>query len=61
LDAGDASEIQPGHEFLSVEDMLRHDADQHPVPLTVAGRLRSSLAREPQTPNWWRRLLPGGK
>ncbi len=47
---------------MAVEDLLRHDAAQTPVPPNVAGRLRESLAREPRpAASWWRRLLPGGK
>lgn len=56
------SQRPPAQEFMAVEDLLRHDAAQTPVPPNVAGRLRESLAREPRpAASWWRRLLPGGK
>jgi hypothetical protein len=44
-------------EFASVEEMLRHDASQTPVPSAIAERLHDSIALEPQpTRAWWRRL-----
>jgi len=48
----------PGREFGSVEEMLRHDAAQHPVPPGLSGRLRQSLAKAPEpAPSWWQRLF----
>jgi hypothetical protein len=44
-------------EFASVEEMLRHDASQTPVPSAIAERLHDSIALEPQPARaWWRRL-----
>lgn len=45
-------------EFGTVEEMLRHDASQTPVPPTIAHRLAESLAADPpqpKSPAWWRR------
>lgn len=49
-------------EFNSVEELLRHDARQTPVPPGIAARLQQSLGSEaaPARP-WWRRLFGGGK
>ena len=53
-----------GHEFVSVNELVRQDAEHIQVPPAVAARLRASLAREPKpTPgggSWWRRWLAGG-
>jgi len=55
-----ARQKQAVREFGSVEELLRHDAAQTPVPPELAARVRDSVAREPapQT-GWWRRLLGG--
>ena len=48
--------------FSSVEEMLRFDARETPVPESVKTRLAESVAREPQRrpPSpWWKRLFPG--
>jgi len=52
------TELGGAREFASVEEMLRHDAVQTPVPPTVAQKLADSL-RELPNPNrtWWQRLL----
>ncbi len=45
-------------EFASVEEMLRHDASQTPVPPSVAQRLKDSISQIPEsTRAWWKRLL----
>ncbi len=51
---------QTRREFESVEELLRHDAAQTPVPTELAARVRDSVAREP-TPKtgWWRRMFGG--
>ena len=47
---------QAGHDFASVEEMLRYDASQTPPPETVAARLQDSLAQEPAPRRpWWKR------
>jgi len=55
------SQPAAGREFATVEELLRHDAEQTPVPPTVAQRLQASLSElPPATPrSWWRRLLGG--
>jgi hypothetical protein len=45
-----------GHEFASVEDMLRHDAINTPVPPTIGHRLEESIGPA-QPRSWWRRLF----
>ena len=50
-----------GREFASVEEMLRYDAAQTPVPPAIAQRLEKSIGEAPQPkPAWWERLF-GGK
>ncbi len=51
------SQQQAGKEFGSVEEMLRFDAAQNPVPEKVAERLQESVAQEPTPPlqSWWKR------
>ena len=45
-------------EFASTEDLLRHDADQTPVPPEIAERLARSIQNEPKPErSWWRRML----
>ena len=53
------SQQQGAREFASVEELLRHDALQNPVPPSVERRLQESVARLPAPParSWWRRLL----
>lgn len=51
-----ATQHQAGHEFASVEEMLRHDHAQTEVPPVVAERLKDSIAQEPKPSRpWWRR------
>jgi hypothetical protein len=45
-----------GHEFATVEDMLRHDALHTPVPPTIAHRLAESIGPA-QPRSWWRRFF----
>lgn len=48
-------------EFESVEEMIRHDALDTPVPPRIAERLDESISQLPPPPAkaWWRRLLGG--
>jgi hypothetical protein len=52
----------PSHEFSSVEDMLRHDANQVVVPPRVAHRIEESTRKlAVEKPAWWKRLFGGTK
>ncbi len=52
---------QSVHEFKSVEEMIRFDAQQTPVPGRVTERLQESIAREPKPArSWWQRLFSRG-
>ena len=45
-------------EFNSVEEMLRHDAEQTMVPPHIAARVQESVAAEPSPQRgWWGRLF----
>jgi ribosomal protein L39E len=44
--------------FATVEEMLRFDALQNPVPESVKMRLAESVKNEPKPRSWWRSLLP---
>ncbi len=48
-------------EFASVEEMLRHDAQNTPVPSRIAERLEESVSQLPPPPSraWWRRFFGG--
>jgi hypothetical protein len=48
-------------EFASVEDMIRHDTLNTPVPPTIAHRLAESIDQLPPPParGWWRRFFGG--
>jgi hypothetical protein len=50
---------QSALEFGSVEEMLRHDSSQNPVPPEVQHRLGSSLAKEPKPQKSWLKKLFG--
>lgn len=51
-------QTKPGVEFASVEEMLRHDASQTPVPPAIESRLQESLTQSATTePSWWRRFF----
>ncbi len=44
-------------EFATVEEMLRHDASNTPVPPGVARRLRETVQKSPSKKPWWKRLV----
>ena len=45
-------------EFGTVDDLLRYDSEQNPVPPEVADRLGRSLEAEPKTEKpWYKRLF----
>jgi hypothetical protein len=44
-------------EFATVEEMLRYDSEQNPVPAEVAARLNNSVAAEPKRKSWFRNLF----
>jgi hypothetical protein len=46
-------------EFATVEELLRHDAQQTPVPPALTQRLQASLKQLPPAARraWWRRLF----
>jgi hypothetical protein len=48
-------------EFASVEEMLRRDARDTPVPPAIVRRLEQSVSQLPPSPKrrWWRRILGG--
>ena len=48
-----------GKDFDSVEEMLRFDSSQNPVPDQIEDRLQESVDREGIKPSqsWWKRLL----
>ena len=49
---------QEGKEFATVEELLRYDSEQNPVPPAVAERLGRSLENEPkQEKPWYRRMF----
>lgn len=53
-----ASRNEEGREFKTVEDLLRYDSEQNPVPGEVAERVNNSLAAEPPRARpWWKRLF----
>ena len=55
-------QTQPGQEFNTVDEMLRHDALHTPVPPEVARRLEKSLQEEaPASSPWWKRWMGGAK
>ncbi|MGZ8900344.1 MAG: hypothetical protein ACXW3Z_09640 [Limisphaerales bacterium] len=57
-DISNQSEVK---EFATVEELLRYDTEQNPVPATVAEKLGKSLEAEPATPrqSWFKKLLGG--
>lgn len=51
-------EHREGHEFATVEDVLRFDASQTKVPGGIAQRLQQSSKDLPAPPrSWWERLF----
>jgi hypothetical protein len=54
------SQQKPVTEFATMEEMLRFDAAQTSVPLSVAQRLQRSSADCPKpSPSWWQRFFGG--
>lgn len=52
------TQAQGSLEFASADAMLRHDAEQMPVPPAVAERLQQSIKQEEPPPqSWWQRLF----
>lgn len=47
--------------FGSVEDLLRHDRGQNPIPPEVADRLNLSIAAEPKPAKSWFKNLFGSR
>jgi hypothetical protein len=43
-------------EFATVDEALRADAAQTPVPPAVAERLNESIRQEPKPRSWWQRF-----
>ena len=46
-------------QFATVEELLRHDSEQNPVPPEVAERLNHSIASEPKPEKPWYKKLFG--
>lgn len=47
-----------GQEFATVDDLLRYDSGQNPVPAGVADRLNRSLeAEQKPAPPWYKKLF----
>jgi len=47
-----------GQEFGNVEELLRHDARETPLPPGLAARVAESIAREPKpSRSWWKRIF----
>ena len=59
--AAEQQNQQPtAREFASVEEMLRHDAANIPVPPRIAERLQQSARDLPQPKTaWWKRVFGG--
>ena len=54
------SEHTVAAEFSTVEEMLRLDGSQTPVPPAIAQRLEESIRQlPPPRRSWWRRFLGG--
>ncbi|HEX4122671.1 MAG TPA: hypothetical protein VH619_18815 [Verrucomicrobiae bacterium] len=48
-------------QFENVEQLLRYDAAQTPVPPEIASRLNRSVEQSPPPRRpWWRRIFGGG-
>ena len=47
------------NEFASVDELLRFDSDQNPVPTEVAEKLNRSIAAEPRPERSWFKKLFG--
>ena len=61
--AAEQQSQQPApREFATVDDMLRYDASQIPVPPRIAERLQKSTRElPPPSPSWWKRIFGGHK
>ena len=60
LTSGEERQVtEKGRTFETVEELLREDAAQTEVPLTIAERLQQSLEKLPNQParSWWRKFL----
>ncbi len=57
--SGQQTQQQTAREFATVEELLRHDARQTPVPPGIAQRLQDSVNQLPAPPSrsWWRRFF----
>jgi len=52
------TQSQAAHEFSTLEEMLRYDANHTAVPPEIGQRLQKSSAELPiQKPAWWKRFL----
>jgi len=61
--SGHHTEQKPATEFVSVEEMLRHDRLHTPIPPNIEQRLRQSTeAAAPRAgASWWRRIFGGSE
>jgi hypothetical protein len=49
-----------GRDFASVEELLRHDSENNPVPPEIGERLNASLEAEvPREKPWYKRIFGG--
>jgi hypothetical protein len=53
------SQSQSAREFATVEEMLRHDANETRVPEAIAQRLQETVSQLPAPARqpWWRKLF----
>jgi hypothetical protein len=59
LSTGEQVQAEPA-EFETVEELLRHDAGNTPVPSRVGERLKESIRDLPQPSRaWWKRIFGG--
>ncbi len=50
----------PGREFSSVDELIRYDAEQNPLPTGLAHRVAASVAGLPKPArSWWRKWFSG--
>jgi hypothetical protein len=57
-----STQKQQGREFATVEELIRCDVEQTPVPPQIAERLIESIAQEPKpVRSWWRRFFSGNR
>ena len=61
LKSDQESQQQAKQEFAGVDEMLRFDSHQNPVPAEVAERLNRSIAAEPKPERSWLKKLLGSK